>query len=73
MKKILITLAVLCTVGVLPAEFSAGFARLDVTPPLGIPNVLQLPIDPAYAQAIDAGAAESLALPEIDAFIDPLI
>ena len=39
MKKLLITLAVLCTVGVLPAEFSAGFARLDVTPPLGIPLV----------------------------------
>ena len=39
MKKLLITLAVLCTVGILPAEFSAGFARLDVTPPLGIPLV----------------------------------
>ena len=39
----------------------------------GIPNVLQLPIDPTYAQSIDAGAAESLVLPEIDAFIDTLI
>jgi len=39
----------------------------------GIPNVLQLPIDPAYAQSIDAGAAESLVLPEIDSFIDTLI
>ena len=39
MKKLLVTLAVLCTVGILPAEFSAGFARLDVTPPLGIPLV----------------------------------
>ena len=39
----------------------------------GIPNVLQLPIDPAYAQSIDAGAAESLILPEIDPFIDTLI
>ncbi len=39
----------------------------------GIPNVLQLPIDPAYAQTIDAGAAESLILPEIDPFIDTLI
>ena len=38
-----------------------------------IPNVLQMPIDPAYAQSIDAGAAESLILPEIDAFIDTLI
>ena len=35
----------------------------------GIPNVLRLPIVPAYAQAIDAGAAETLSLPEIDAFI----
>ena len=39
----------------------------------GIPNVLQLPIDPAYAQSIDAGAAESLNLPEIDTFIKALI
>ena len=37
-----------------------------------IPNVLRLPIDPTYAQAIDAGAAETLTLPEIDAFIDTL-
>ena len=39
----------------------------------GIPNVLRLPIDPAYAQAIDAGAAETLSLPEIDAFIKSLL
>ena len=38
----------------------------------GIPNVLRLPIDPAYSQAIDAGAAESLVLPDIDAFADKL-
>ena len=38
-----------------------------------IPNVLRLPIDPAYAQAIDAGAAETLTLPEIDAFTATLI
>ena len=38
----------------------------------GIPNVLRLPIDPAYAQAIDAGAAETLSHPEIDAFIKSL-
>ena len=37
-----------------------------------IPNVLRLPIDPAYAQAIDAGAAETLALPDIDAFVGTL-
>ena len=38
-----------------------------------IPNVLRLPIDPAYAQAIDAGAAETLSLPEIETFIKSLI
>lgn len=38
-----------------------------------IPNVLRLPIAPAYAQAIDAGAAETLTLPEIDAFTATLI
>ena len=38
-----------------------------------INNVLRLPIDPSYAQAIDAGAAETLTIPEIDAFIDSLI
>ena len=38
-----------------------------------IPNVLRLPIAPAYAQAIDAGAAESLTIPEIDAFVDMFI
>ena len=39
----------------------------------GIPHTLCLPIDPAYAQAIDAGAAETLSLPEIDAFIKSII
>ena len=35
----------------------------------GIPNVLRLPVDPAYAQAVDAGAAESLTVPEIEDFV----
>ncbi len=39
----------------------------------GIPNVLRLPIDPAYAHAIDAGAAETLSIPEIDAFIKSIV
>ena len=38
----------------------------------GIPNVLQLPIDPSYSQAIDAGAAETLSLPGIDTFISKI-
>ncbi len=33
-----------------------------------IPNFIRLPIDPAYAAAIDAGAAETLAIPEFEAF-----
>ena len=39
----------------------------------GIPNVLQLPIDPGFSQAIDAGAAESLTLPDIDTFVKKLL
>ena len=39
----------------------------------GITNVLCLPIDPSYAQTIDAGAAETLSLQEIDAFIKSII
>ena len=38
-----------------------------------IPNVLRLPINPSYAQAIDVGAAETLSLPEIETFINSLI
>ncbi len=34
-----------------------------------IPHVLRLPIDPGYAQAIDAGAAESLVIPDMDEFV----
>ena len=35
-----------------------------------IPAVLRVPIDPSFAAAIDAGAAETLELPEIDAFAE---
>ncbi len=38
----------------------------------GIPNVLTLPIDPDFAKAIDAGAAESISIPGIDTFIDAI-
>ena len=37
-----------------------------------IPNVLRLPIDPGFSKAIDAGAAESLTLPDIEAFVKKL-
>ena len=39
----------------------------------GIENVLRLPIDPNFARAIDAGAAESVVLPEIDGFLSKII
>jgi len=37
--KALLTLTFACTAFVLHAEFKAGFARVDATPPLGIPMV----------------------------------
>ena len=39
MKKTLITMAAAFAAMILHGEFSAGFARLDATPPLGIPLV----------------------------------
>ena len=39
----------------------------------GIPQVVRLPIAPDYVQAVDAGAAETLSVPEIDAFVKTLI
>ena len=37
MKKVLSAVALICAACPLHAEFKAGFSRLDVTPPLGIP------------------------------------
>ena len=34
----------------------------------GIPETVRLPIDPAFAAAIDAGAAETLDVPDFEAF-----
>ena len=39
----------------------------------GIQNVLRLPIDPSFAQTIDAGGAETLSLPEIETFVNTII
>jgi len=39
----------------------------------GISETLRLPIDPTFAQAIDAGKAESLVLPDIDAFVSKIV
>ena len=51
-----------------------GESRADeMAERFGIPNVLRLPIEPSFAQAIDAGKAESLTLPEIDAFVSKIV
>ena len=38
----------------------------------GIPAVLRLPVDPSFAAAIDAGAAETVELPEVDSFAEKI-
>ena len=51
-----------------------GESRADeMAERFGIPDVLRLPIDPSFAQAIDAGKAESLSLPEMDAFVSKIL
>ncbi len=39
----------------------------------GIPNTLKLPINPDFAKAIDAGAAESLSIPMVESFVDSIM
>ena len=51
-----------------------GESRADeMAERFGIPDVLRLPINPSFAQAIDAGKAESLSLPEMDAFVSKIV
>ena len=38
-----------------------------------IPETVRLPIDPAFAAAIDAGAAETIELPDLEAFADKIL
>jgi Mrp family chromosome partitioning ATPase len=45
----------------------------DLAARFAIPHTARLPIDPEFAKAIDAGAAESLAIPEIEAFVEKSI
>ena len=45
----------------------------DLAKRFSIPNTARLPIDPEFAKAIDAGAAESLVIPEIEAFVEKSI
>ena len=39
----------------------------------GIENVTRLPIDPGFAKAIDAGAAETLSIPDVETFVEKII
>ncbi len=46
-----------------------GRSRADeLAGKFGIPSVLKLPVDPSFAAAIDAGAAETLDLPDVEDF-----
>ena len=45
----------------------------EIAGKFGIPNTLKLPVNPDFAKAIDAGAAESLSIPEIELFLDSII
>ena len=45
----------------------------EIAGKFGIPNTLKLPVNPDFAKAIDAGAAESLSIPEIEPFLDSII
>ena len=49
------------------AVFGASKAD-ELAKKFDIPETLRLPIDPSFAAAIDAGAAETIELPEFDAF-----
>lgn len=45
----------------------------EIAKNFGIPNTLKLPINPDFAKAIDAGAAESLSIPMIESFVDSIM
>lgn len=45
----------------------------EIAKDFGIKNVLKLPINLDFAKAIDAGAAETLTIPEMDAFTDKIL
>ena len=38
-----------------------------------IPETVRLPIDPSFASAIDVGAAESIEIPDFDAFAEGIL
>ena len=45
----------------------------EIAKDFGIKNVLKLPINLDFAKAIDAGAAETVSIPEMDAFADKIL
>lgn len=45
----------------------------EIAKDFGIKNVLKLPINLDFAKAIDAGAAETLSIPDMDAFADKIL
>ena len=54
------------------AVFGASKAD-ELAKKFDIPETLRLPIDPSFAAAIDAGAAETIELPEFDAFAKKIL
>ena len=51
-----------------------GESRADaLAERFSIPRVARLPIDPSFAAAVDAGAAETLDVPDLDAFAEGLL
>ena len=69
MKKIFCGIAAVCAAATLQAEFSAGFARVDATPPLGIPlvgyfhhRVADGVLDPLYVECVAVSDGTNSAL-----------
>ena len=67
--KTMLTITAACTAFILHAEFKAGFARVDATPPLGIPMVGYFSkrnataiLDPLCVECVAVSDGESTAL-----------
>ena len=69
MKRMATMVAAVCAAATLQAEFSAGFARVDATPPLGIPlvgyfshRVADGVLDPLYVECVAVSDGTNSAL-----------
>ena len=69
MKKIACAVAAVCAAATMQAEFTAGFARVDATPPLGIPlvgyfshRVADGVLDPLYVECVAVSDGTNSAL-----------